>query len=345
MLSIDIPRPTGSIIRHFSIKSQIIAQTSAGGFSAVRPHVAYVPAASARGEKLPTVYLLASWMGAGRSMFNWEPHREDLATRLDRLIDSKVIPPCVVICPDLYVDYGGSQYINSAWVGHHSDHIVKELIPFVEANFPVLPGSHHRAALGRSSGGFGALRLVMDYDDSFGAAACHAGDMGFEWVYRRSLIDICVGLAKLRDPQVWLDELRKQKKLSGFDTHILMMLGMCAFYSPNPSAPLGFDIPISIRNGEIIEHVWQRWLAHDPLNRLDDQQVIDRLGRLKTMYLDCGNRDQYFLQYGARQFSAKAERLGIKHTYAEFDDNHSGTSYRFDESLPKLLAVIAPVVG
>ncbi len=339
---VDIPRPNGSVIRHFSMESRIIAQTSAGGFASIRPHVAYVPALPTPDAKLPTVYLLAAWMGAGRSMFNWEPHREDLASRLDRLITTKVIPPCVVVCPDLYVDYGGSQYVNSDWIGHHGDHIVHELVPFVERHFPVLTGAQHRAILGRSSGGFGALRFVMDYDDSFAAVGCHAGDMGFEWVYRRSLIDICVGLSKLRDPQLWLQELRKQKKLSGFDTHVLMMLGMCAFYSPNKATPLGFDIPISIRNGEIIEPIWQRWLDHDPLTRLDHQHAVDRLGRLKALYMDCGNRDQYFLQYGARQFSAKAEQLGIKHTYAEFDDNHSGTSYRFDESLPRLLTAISP---
>jgi enterochelin esterase family protein len=274
-------------------------------------------------------------------MFNWEPLKEDLASRLDRLIDANIIPPCVVVCPDLYIDYGGSQYINSEWVGNHGDHIVQELIPYVENNFPVLPGSRHRCVLGRSSGGFGALRLAMDYDDTFAAVGCHAGDMGFEWVYRRSLIDICVGLSKIRDPLLWQEDLRKQKKQSGFDTHVLMMLGMCAFYSPNPRTSLGFDVPISIRNGEIIEPIWQRWIEHDPLNRIENQKVTDRLGRLKSLFIDCGNRDQYFLQYGSRQFSAKAKDLGIPHTYQEFDDNHSGTSYRYDESLPILVNAIA----
>ena len=280
-------------------------------------------------------------MGSGRSMFNWEPFREDLASRLDRLINEKIIPPCVVICPDLYIDYGGSQYINSPWIGHHADHIVKELIPWVESNLPVARDAARRCVLGRSSGGFGALRFVMDFDDCFAAAACHAGDMGFEWVYRRSLIDICTALYKQRDPMLWMRDLSRQKKLSGFDTHVMMMMGMCGFYSPNPDSPLGFDIPVSIRDGEILEDIWQRWVEHDPLARLNHQVVVDRLGHLKNLFLDCGNKDQYFLQYGARQFSKKANALGVNHTYAEFDDNHSGTSYRFDESLPRLLAAIS----
>jgi S-formylglutathione hydrolase FrmB len=338
--STSIQLESGSIIRHIQFQSTILRDSSRAGFSSARPHAIYIPAGTHDHDNLPQVYMLAAWMGAGRSMFNWEPFREDLASRLDRLIKDKIIPPCIVVCPDLFIDFGGSQYINSTWIGNHGDHIVEELIPWVESHLPVARGTAHRCILGRSSGGFGALRFVMDYHNVFAAAACHAGDMGFEWVYRRSLIDICTALSKQRDPAIWMQELTKQKKISGFDTHALMMFGMCAFYSPNPDSPLGFDIPVTIRNGEIIESTWQKWLGHDPLIRLDNSEVTDRLGHLKALYLDCGNKDQYFLQYGARQFSAKAAKLGINHTYGEFDDNHSGTAYRFDESLPKLLKAI-----
>ena len=102
----------------------------------------------------------------------------------------------------------------------------------------------------------------------------------------------------------------------------------------------GFDLPISLRNGEIIEPIWAKWMSHDPLERIKSSIVQERLGKLKRLFIDCGNRDQYFLQYGARQLNAKLKTLGISHTYGEFDDNHSGTAYRFDESLPQLLSVL-----
>jgi enterochelin esterase-like enzyme len=336
----DIPHESGAVVRHFSIHSEILQGSSKAGFPARRTHTAFIPSECIAGQKAPILYLFAPWTSAGRTMFNWEPFREDLASRLSRLISSKQIPPCIVVCPDLFVDFGGSQYINSSWIGNHADHIVNELIPFVENQFPVLKGVQHRAALGRSSGGFGALRFAMDYDESFAAIACHAGDMGFEWVYRRSLIDICTGLTKFQDPVIYMTELRKQKKLTGFDTHVLMMLGMCAFYSPNPDTHAGFDLPISLRNGEIIEPIWAKWMSHDPLERIKSSIVQERLGKLKRLFIDCGNRDQYFLQYGARQLNAKLKTLGISHTYGEYDDNHSGTAYRFDESLPQLLSVL-----
>ena len=113
----------GAAIRRFSIASDILKNTSRAGYSHFRPHTAYLPAEALKGQKLPTIYMLASWLGAGRSMFNWEPFREDLATRLSRLMNNKLMPPCVIICPDLYIDFGGSQYINSSFVGNHADHI------------------------------------------------------------------------------------------------------------------------------------------------------------------------------------------------------------------------------
>ena len=120
-----------------------------------------------------------------------------------------------------------------------------------------------------------------------------------------------------------------------------MMLGMCGFYSPNPSTELGFDLPVDIQDGQILEATWRRWLDHDPIVKIEQSKIQDNLGALKTLFIDCGNRDQYFLQFGSRQLVKKLKSAGVKHTYSEFDDNHSGTSYRYDESLPVLAAAIS----
>lgn len=332
-----IPHASGAELWGWTHDSHMLAQSPAG-FSAQRPHVAFVPP-QGKSAKLPVLYALASWLGAGRSMMQWEAFREDLPTRLMRLIETKMIPPCVVVCPDLFIDYGGSQFIDSDWVGPHASYIGQELIPWVEDHLPVLKGKSHRGVFGRSSGGFGAIRFATD-SELFHSVGCHAGDMGFEWVYRRSLVDLCTGLVKYANPQDFIAALRQQKKLSGWDTHILMMLGMCAFYSPNRHLPWGFDLPIDLKTAEIHEQVWSRWLAHDPVERLKDSSVVDRLGSLGQLYIDCGNRDQYFLQYGSRRLTKILKQAAVKHSYAEFDDNHSGTSYRYDESLPKLLSVL-----
>ena len=331
----DTPHASGAMIRSVLFESRILTNVPAN-FPSVRPHSIFLPP-EASSQKLPVLYCLAPWTNAGRNALAWEPFKEDLPSRLMRLISDKLMPPCIVVCPDLFIDYGGSQFVDSAWVGDHGRHLIEELVPWVEQNLPVLPGTRYRGAFGRSSGGFGALRLAMDNPGSFSAVACHSGDMGFDWVYRRSLIDLCTALVKYSNPLQYLEFIQSQKKISGWDIHIMMLLGMCAFYSPNVQIPWGFDLPIDIRTGQVDEAVWGRWVDHDPVAMIRRQNTIDALSKLKFLYIDCGNRDQYFLQYGSRQFTKGLSRAGVEHLYTEFDDNHSGTSYRFDESLPKML--------
>ena len=107
----------------------------------VRPLKVFMPKRQiTEGETFPVLYVLAAWTGAGRTEFDWKPFKESLFDRLVRLIKAGTIPECIVVAPDLFTKYGGSQYVNSDFFGPHGDFIVKELIPYVEDNFPVKKG-------------------------------------------------------------------------------------------------------------------------------------------------------------------------------------------------------------
>ncbi len=66
------------------------------------------------------------------------------------------------------------------------------------------------------------------------------------------------------------------------------------------------------------------------------ETLSENLRSLKGLYIDCGERDQFNLVYGARRFTRRLDALGIAHRYDEFPDNHSSVDYRMDESLPFL---------
>ena len=72
---------------------------------------------------------------------------------------------------------------------------------------------------------------------------------------------------------------------------------------------------------------------------LDTQ--ADNLRRLKALYIDCGEKDQFNLLYGARRFVRRLNELGITYRYEEFADNHTSVDYRMDESLPFLAAALS----
>jgi hypothetical protein len=71
------------------------------------------------------------------------------------------------------------------------------------------------------------------------------------------------------------------------------------------------------------------------------ESQADNLRRLKALYIDRGEKDQFNLLYGARGFVRRLNELGIVHRYEEFPDNHSGVDYRMDESLPFLALALS----
>ena len=92
-----------------------------------------------------------------------------------------------------------------------------------------------------------------------------------------------------------------------------------------------FDIPS--RSGRIGER-WANWLRQDPAVAIETE--ADNLRRLKALYTDCGEKDQFNLLYGARRFVRRLNELGSAHRYEGFPDNHSSVDNRMDESLPFL---------
>ena len=97
--------------------------------------------------------------------------------------------------------------------------------------------------------------------------------------------------------------------------------------TPDLAQFLGIRLPVTFDTCEVIEERWANWMRHDPVVAVETR-------RLKALYIDCGERDQFNLLHGARRLVRRLNELGIAHRYKEFADNHSGVYYRIDESLP-----------
>ena len=196
-------------------------------------------------------------------------------------------------------------------------------------------GAGRRGVFGKSSGGYGAMVHAMRRADCWAAAACHSGDMAFELTYLPDLPATLRALAK-KDGSIekFVTDFEAGPKWEGKDIHVLMSLAMAATYDPDPEAFCGIRLPVDPRTCEPIAERWANWLRWDPLV-LVDAHTAD-LKRLKALWLDCGDADQYNLLYGARRLHRKLEAAGVTHVYEEFPDTHSAIDYRMDRSLPFL---------
>jgi S-formylglutathione hydrolase FrmB len=287
--------------------------------------------------RYPVLIGLTGFTGSGVQMLNFDPWQPNLALRLEQLYDAGM-PHVIVALPDCFTRLGGSQYINSEAVGRYEDYVVEEIVPFVDEHFRTVAAPEGRGVFGKSSGGYGAIMLGMKHPEVFGALACHSGDMLFDLCYRVDFPTFCNTVNRHGDVQQWFEGFEAKVKKSNDDFVTLNTLAMAACYSPDPGGFMGIALPVDPYTCELREDVWARWLEHDPIYAVD--RYADNLRRLRLVYMDCGNRDEAHLHFGARVLSRKLNELGIAHTYEEFDDGHRGIQYRYSESLPRLAAAL-----
>ena len=318
-------------------------------------------------QRFPVLYDLAGFTGTGLSHANWKPFGDNVPERAARLIHEKKMGPAIIVFPDCFTALGGNQYINSSAIGNYADYLTREIIPFVDSEFRTLASREHRGCFGKSSGGYGAIIHGMKYAQYWGAVANHSGDSYFDFVYWHDWPNTINELARHREPRhkvgarnVLRDASRKniaaglddgrikrfltqawqKEKLSHAEGHCLMNLCMAATYDPDPKAPLGFRVPFNLESGELIARRWKNWQAHDPINLVTKYRA--NLKTLRGLFIDCGWRDQYHIHYGTRILSQRLAAAGVRHTYEEFDDNHSDIDYRIDVSLPFLYRALRP---
>ncbi len=102
-------------------------------------------------ERYPVLYLLH---GAGQNYTSW--------SRMGVLFYADLIGDLIVVMPD----GGNSWYVNFAesaegQTNHWEDHIVKDVVGHVDANYRTLARREGRAIAGLSMGGYGALNLGL----------------------------------------------------------------------------------------------------------------------------------------------------------------------------------------
>lgn len=323
MTTHDQPQGTVEILKH---ESSILRHNPLGDPN-IRDLIVYLPPGYATsGDSYPSVYCLTGFTGRGKGLLNDNAFTPNMAERMDRLIAGGKARPMILVMPDCFTYYAGSQYINSTATGNYEDYLTQEIVPFVDDNFRTISDRSSRAVMGKSSGGYGSLIMGMRHADIFGMACSTAGDCYFEYCYPS---DFAKAFRTIKgDPHAFMTKFWAEEKKSRDFHPALNTIGMSACYSPNGT---DFDLPFDMETGEIRACVWQRWLEHDPVRLVEN--YVENLKSLKLLYLDAGTRDEYSLDIGAGIFCKRLRDFDIPHIHEEFDDGHGGISYRYDRSL------------
>lgn len=294
------------------------------------------------GRPYPSVYMIQGLTGQLDMWRNRTPFRRNFPELADELFASGEAPPTILVWVDCWTSLGGSQFLDSPGTGRYHTYLCDEVVPWVDAEYRTLAAREHRGIQGKSSGGYGAMVTPMLRPDLFGGLATHAGDALFEACY---LPEFRAAARALRDEyegsfdRFW-DDFRSRPAMSKESDHYLLNTScMAACYSADEDGTV--RLPFDPVTSELVPEVWERWLAWDPVRMVP--RHADAMRSLRAIYVDCGKRDEFFLDLGAEAFRAALADLGVEDVHFElFDATHMAIEYRYPLGLRYLAERLSP---
>ncbi|MDB4964642.1 MAG: putative esterase [Myxococcales bacterium] len=304
------------------------------------------PSYDATARRYPVVLLLPGYGGTGWQLaFNRSAWQIPFPRRIGDAMRAGRVREAILVLPDCFTRYGGSQYVDSPAIGPYQSYLCDELLPFVDRTFRTIPRREARAVIGKSSGGYGAMVMGMLRPDVVSAVGSHAGDGALEISYLRDLSTTVLTLEKRGGLEAflrWFEE-QPQKGQSSFD--VMSHLCCAAAWSPKPHGPYsfghGFDFPLNLLTAAVRDDVWARWLAHDPVRMLDAPHHRAALSQMSAIYLDAGIADEHNLQLATRQLASRLAHHSLPYTHEEFEGGHYNTQHRYERSLSVLTAALS----
>ena len=134
------------------------------GTDPVRKMAVYLPAGYENAaERYPVIYYLPNPL----TRFEEDFYRGQVHAVLDRSIAAGEIGKVIFVAVDLQTPQGCSWYVNSPVTGNWEDFMVRELVPYVDANFRTLAVRDSRGIVGDFMGGYGAIRFGMTHPEVF----------------------------------------------------------------------------------------------------------------------------------------------------------------------------------
>jgi len=300
------------------------------------------PSYAASTRRYPVVMVLPGFAATHESLLNFKPWEPNLLERYERLLTAGC-GEALLVLPDCFTRLGGSQFIDSPAMGRYQSYLADDVLALIDARYRTIRRRESRAIVGKSSGGFGALRMGMDRPDRFAVIGSHAGDCAFELSIRPRFVEVAPIYERHGGAGGFLRHIEARGAPgSQGEFHALELLALAHAYAPIAGeAPdgSGGELPFDARTALLDEARWARWLAHDPAERSLHPDGHG-LHHARLVFLDAGKSDEYGLQFGARILAERLSRSGVAVAHEEFEGGHMGTAYRYDVSLPRLIAAL-----
>ncbi|KAA6464506.1 esterase [Acidobacteria bacterium AB60] len=278
------------------------------GTDPVRKLAVYLPPGyESSTERYPVIYYLPSPVAKFDEEFYQGPARE----LLDRAIAAGEIGNAIFVAVDMATPLGCSWYVNSPVTGNWEDLMVRELVPYVDANFRTLPQRDSRGILGDFMGGYGAIRFGMTHPEVFGT------------VYALHPVGTGSGIYTMYSRPDWklFEHIQSMDELKNSPYAVIFTSIFQASVPDVNKPPLYIDLQAHLLGGrlEIDSAVTER-LRDNFLLETMIGKYADNLKSLRGLRFDWarndGNQDHV---YSNQAFTHKLNEFGIPHEAEEYN--------------------------
>ena len=300
---------SGSQVISKELRSDCVAHGKIGT-DPIRRMAVYLPAGyDSQPGRYPVIYFLPNPFGSYRACFDLHGAQG----LFDKAIASGVTGKFILVSVDMNTPLGCSWYVNSPATGNWEDFAIKELVPYVDANFRTIPGSASRGIVGDFMGGYGAIRLGMRHPDVFGSVyALHpvGTGSGVQTMNSRPNWDTLANATSLEDAK---KDGATQIFTAIFQAHL-----------PNPDKPpLFFDMPQHKEGDRMVVDAKQ--VARLRTNFFIESMIPDNaenLRSLRGLKFDWSRADMNQDHVYANQaLTHKLNEFGIVHEAEEYNGN------------------------
>ncbi len=329
--------PLAGRIDELTIESALLRDNPLGD-PHERPLWVYVPPGydDDPDRRWPSIYVIQGYTGHLAMWSNRSAFRQPFPELADAAITRGECSPVVVVYVDAWTAYGGSQFVDSPGTGRYHSYLCDEVVPFVDQRYRTVADRDHRGIAGKSSGGFGAMITPMLRPDLFGALATHAGDALYELCYIPEFGTVTRALRDYDgDVSRWWEDFRGRVSFTKeHDTELLLTYGVAACFSADDDGTP--RLPFDPRTGRLLPDVWDRWLTWDPVRMVERDDYAAAMRSMRGIWIDAGNRDEWFLDLGAEAFRHGLRAVGVAEErvrYELFDGTHMAIEYRYPLAL------------
>src|SRR5581483_2996722 len=278
------------------------------GTNPVRKLTVYLPAGyESSTQRYPVIYYLPNPLAQFDEEFYHGPAQE----LLDRAIAAGEIGKTILVAVDMATPLGCSWYVNSPVTGNWEDFMVREVVPYVDADFRTLSSRDSRGILGDFMGGYGAIRFGMTHPEVFGT------------VYALHPVGTGSGIYTMYSRPDWkkLSEIKSRDELP---KEIWANIFLSVFQASVPDVnkpPLYIDLqahPVGDKleiDSAVTERLRNNFLLETMIGK-----YADNLKSLRGLRFDWarndGNQDHV---YSNQAFTHKLNEFGIPHEAEEYN--------------------------